>query len=458
MVNETNPPTPEPRALRSRPGRQVDRRASNIPSFENQPIDVSDGNTWDELITQLNEQDITNGFAELKQHYTKQGVEEGTASTEAAKSQVLRLVDRSNHLSKSLQTFQEELQRSYERIQQLTDGVTNWKGLYAEQIASQKETQRLQTTNVTLPRPQKIAPDANSLPRGVEIRDPLQLTDGKDPQIDDWLLDVRGKLEGDSDLFPNERRKITWLTPFIQGHARTFIKARLLPSAARPFQSAEEVLQVLEKSMAKSATAKKQEARAEFKTLYQDKKNFPEFWAEFLRLATELEKDEREQLDELYDRVRPSLQRQAIGRSFDSPYELADFFTEVEPRIRGVEAREAREAREERFSQTKGVLPALRDKPRPAPEPRAARRAIRTPPPLIKEQKPENKLRNELACYRCGGKGHFSKDCSSGVNYLGGQKLYDLENDPAEELDAEEEETRSDRESETSSDSEKEQL
>jgi len=277
----------------------------------------------------------------------------------------------------------------------------------------------------------------------VKIPDPPVLTDGRNPPIDTWLVDVSRKLRGNAAQFPTEDIKISYVVGYIQGQARGFVQARLEEDSPKPFTTVQQILDTLKKALGKSKEAKKQEAREEFRRLYQNDRDFPSFWADFIRVTFLLGKTEEDQYDELRERVSVELQEKLVDKHFDDIYGLADYCTTTEPKLRSVKALRMREEKlktqrdtrkknhqsgrsleNKGFSKkdsqqngNRGREGAKENRPSPEEQKMTGEKS--------KELMPTNRPKPEsfpFRCHRCQKIGHIAKHCPETVSALEGQQ------------------------------------
>lgn len=346
------------------------------------------------------------------------GMNTAQATQRAWEAQMEAMIARSNHQIDLLSTLRETFATQNLSLSKKAKEVDKWKMKYAE-IAGQRDTPRQEREVSTAPTSTySTSTPSRGHQRIAKLREPRPLTDGKDPTIEDWLFDMRAKLKGEKDQFPSEEFKISYVVGFVQGRARTYIRTRLV-STTHPFYTAEDILRTLDQSMGQSATTKKQEAREKFKSLYQRERVFTEFWAEFYSLTMELGKSESDQMEELRDRVSPQLKQVALGRIFDTVFEMYDFYQATEPELKNVQKELARQEKYDKLAQAK-----LSAQKTPAPVPSRHNRAPVpvTPPPVPTYTPPVAQPRNhhdiggqkkdkEYECYGCGKVGHMRKDC-----------------------------------------------
>lgn len=120
---------------------------------------------------------------------------------------------------------------------------------------------------------------------------------------------IRNKLRGNADHFPTKENKIGYVRSRVDDDAVKHIRARLKPGHVNEFKTAEEVLDVLVKVYGDSD--KEGTALKKFSQLRQSEKfrEFFVFWAEFQRLAHEVDHSEKTLLNELRLKMSFELQK-----------------------------------------------------------------------------------------------------------------------------------------------------
>jgi hypothetical protein len=321
------------------------------------------------------------------------------------------------------------------------------------------------------------APEEWNGPRmsAIKLKHPKELTDGVDPAFEDWIFDVRAKLLGDQAAFVDEAHKLSYVVGLVQGTARGFLRPRLLPGCAQRFVEAEEVLEVLEQCLGKSEVTQQQEYRERWKRCYQREKPFAKFWAEYITLVGQLGKSTQD-TEDLRDRLNLKLADRILTESFVDIFAMQRRLQEIEPRVHSMGWMKQREAIEAARRASFKTAPPMVGKSDLAKQQGAAkapwrndrevpRQGVRQFEPVqkaitsgqpkqwpakpigppnvsgpVKAREP-TKGTFVVSCYRCGGKGHMSKDCPTGINNLYAEEAEDEEPEEVseqEESDGEE--------------------
>ena len=115
----------------------------------------------------------------------------------------------------------------------------------------QKEVEKLRLTLIEERRPDVATTSFSTISqkekRPMKLPDPPVFFDGKEPNIDHWLAKMRSKLLANEDHMPTEILRKAYVENRVNGDAMRHIEARLRKGAAKPFETAEEMLELLER-------------------------------------------------------------------------------------------------------------------------------------------------------------------------------------------------------------------
>ena len=245
--------------------------------------------------------------------------------------------------------------------------------------------------------------------RSTKLPDPPVFTDGKEITIDHWSQKMRAKLAANADHYPTEELKMAYLASRVEGTANLHLAPRLRYTAANKFQTAEEMLEALERVF--GDPHRRQTAMASFRKLYQGTKDFNTFWSEFQRLAAELEIIAPDYLlEEFRERVSTELKKAMVTVDIPNVYELAKRCQEWDRRIQQNKTAEARVSKFRPAAAVTPAGPATGTVERLAADVRSATSPVRFPAtPMQREQTPERgRLIEERRCFRCKRLGHLA--------------------------------------------------
>ena len=178
------------------------------------------------------------------------------------------------------------------------------------------------------PRPRTPSPSRSSRrsddgrKRSMKLPDPPIFTDGKEIFIDHWLTKMRSKLAANDDHMPTELLKKAYVENRVGGEAMGHLEPRLQKGAMKPFLTAEEMFDQLERTY--GDPNRKQTAMNDFRSLRQGSKDFNTFWAEFQRLAAELDHNEATLISELKHKLSWGMNRQ-LATGAEAPTDLYEF-------------------------------------------------------------------------------------------------------------------------------------
>lgn len=165
------------------------------------------------------------------------------------------------------------------------------------------------------------------------LPDPQPLTDGKNPGVADWVMDMRQKLKGNADHYPTLELQIAYVSMSCHGKAKDYIRTRLEPDAKLPFTDVEQIFNVLLQALGKSNAAKRAAAQEEWKNCYQNKKKFPTFWADVQRLAALLGYSEEMMLDHTKSNMSLPLQKATVNEMTTDLMSFVDICIQVDARL-----------------------------------------------------------------------------------------------------------------------------
>ena len=142
--------------------------------------------------------------------------------------------------------------------------------------------------------------------RTPKLPDVDTLTDGKaSPTWEEWIQKFHDKLEVNHDHFENERAKIAYVCS--RTSAASVLYARRRKDSKNPYTTAEEVIADLTRNL--EDPDQRKNAVRDYSKFMQGTKTFHDFFSEFMRLASFLDKTEENLLDDL---VNPSTMTNAV--------------------------------------------------------------------------------------------------------------------------------------------------
>lgn len=240
--------------------------------------------------------------------------------------------------------------------------------------------------------------------RTIKLPDPPVFTDGKEPTITDWLSKMRNKLLANEDHYVTEALRKSYVETRVGGTASKHLAPRLRLHAAKPFETAEEMLELLETVF--GDPHRRNTAMMEFRKLYQRSQDFNTFWAEFQRLVAELDFTEETLIDELRNRVSHELAEKLITEiNVNSVYDLARKCQLYEQNMKTVKARKVQMTSNTSGRATIATTTSRIETP-------ARERAKESSSALTRLGDAERqKLMTEGRCFRCKERGHLMSDC-----------------------------------------------
>ena len=161
----------------------------------------------------------------------------------------------------------------------------------------------------------------------MKLPNPPILTDGKDPEFEDWESRMRNKLKANSDHYYTEALRMAYVENRVGGKAAKHLRPRLRVDAVNPYTTTEEMLKHLEtifRDPNKEANAKRDFRKLNMRAT--DK--FQDFLTSFLHLAGEAKIPDTMYKDELYQRITWKLQEMTVKESMDSEVDF-DAYTAI---------------------------------------------------------------------------------------------------------------------------------
>ena len=273
--------------------------------------------------------------------------------------------------------------------------------------------------------PARCNQSEESLWKSMKLPDPPVFIDGKEPSIDHWLTKMRSKLAANEDHKPTELFKKAYVENRVGGEAMGHLEPRLRKNAIKPFLTAEEMFDHLERIY--GDPNRKQTAMNLFRSLRQGQKDFNTFWAEFQRLAAELDHNESTLIGELKHKLNLDMRRQ-LATGDHEPTDLYAFAQRCQRMYQALKDVDRSKARMERFAEgkkpTSVVVPAntptatTESKTYVAPNARTESRAPSSPSTLSSwtvgsylSESERERLSREGKCFNCKEVGHPSRDC-----------------------------------------------
>ena len=251
--------------------------------------------------------------------------------------------------------------------------------------------------------------------KSTKLPDPPVFLGMLDPPVEDWLSKVRSKLRANHDYYPTEDIRIGYIENRVGGIATKHLVPQLRAGATNPFKSADEMLETLEQVYRDPNCCTT--ALQEFRKLYQGNRDFNSFWAEFQRLAAEIDYSPETLIDKLHNKVSVDLE-QAIITELDlvDVYTLARKCQQYNINIQRLKARKAKFLSRSRTTpQNLTQVQASYERTLATPATTTSPVPCTTFPCVPITPSERQKLQAENKCFYCKREGHRALECPAKV-------------------------------------------
>jgi len=256
--------------------------------------------------------------------------------------------------------------------------------------------------------------------RVIKLPDP-PLFSGADPSLfDDWAIQVKNKLRGNAESYPDELLKILYVSSRLTGDALKLTNPRLDEENPMVYRTVTEFLFHLKELY--SDPNKIHNARRAFQSLMMKAgQSFQEFYATFLRLVAESRTSQDQLKYELNEKLALKLQESVAIYYNDPSIDVTQFAqrcTTIDQQNRVRQGKQDRMAK--RFSKntaassTTGYVPPQQQAIKPFVPSSIPSRTSSTDKLPLTTPAGNGKATDMSAiqCYNCGEYGHYQSDCT----------------------------------------------
>jgi hypothetical protein len=331
-------------------------------------------------------------------------------------------------------------------IQSLTDQVT---ALRAEQVSSKRvspERQPSASRDESVTRPTRSATarptrepylDPPRLPsmdrsavtdviygsRPYKTRDVQTLSDGIDPTYEAWSIQLEGKFLEPQFIDCEERVRMHYVFSVTSGTAQSHLQTRMSRTATNPFQSVNEMIEVLETAFVNPNRVR--EAGMEYRQLIMGAtETFVDFKTRFLLLAEAAGTPLTSRRLDLYDKLTVELQTSLVP-VLDTLTTFSDLCTRavaVDQERKWISQRVAKhKAAKLAYGRVLPLTGSVKQSSTSSGSATALPSAMKTRPPSpsprvhfsdSQARSPTPPIESKVTCYHCGRSGHYASACT----------------------------------------------
>ena len=142
--------------------------------------------------------------------------------------------------------------------------------------------------------------------RTVKLPDPPILTDGKEPKFDDWMAQMKGKLNANADHYSSNLLQVAYVQSRLGGRTARHAAPRFQEDSVNQYQTADEVFKHLKSiffDLNYCMTARRQLRYLQMES----HQKYHDFLAEFMHLAGESQLHLEDYKEELFDKLTDKL-------------------------------------------------------------------------------------------------------------------------------------------------------
>lgn len=245
--------------------------------------------------------------------------------------------------------------------------------------------------------------------KSTKFPDPPIFTDGVDPTWESWSYAIEEKLRINSDHYPLDEDKVAYIISRTGGKANKHTIVRKRKDALRPYRLFTDVLEHLASTF--EDTNRLEIAKVEYNALRQNSSTFRVFFAEFMRLGSEVGKSDNDLKEDLRNKVNARLYDRLatseLSRGRGNLRDLKEFFMHYDDsgRTRALQEEAEKATKSKASTSTRKATTYV------VPSRRSTTVTTETGAPNSQTKNTNVGDSGRGPCYNCGKPDHIARNC-----------------------------------------------